>query len=77
VSRGIFLIGADERLVEMREQPYDSEELLQRLLASYPSLLAGDLVNPVNPRKWLLAPDIEAAATLMRGGVFAAIWNRS
>src|SRR5687768_15722183 len=54
VSRGIFLIGSDERLVEMREQPYDSEDLLQRLLASYPSLLASDQIDPVNPRKWLL-----------------------
>ncbi|HVG44365.1 MAG TPA: hypothetical protein VM890_06520 [Longimicrobium sp.] len=54
MSRGIFLIGADERLVEMREQPYDSEDLLQRLLASYPSLLASDQIDPVNPRRWLL-----------------------
>jgi hypothetical protein len=54
MSRGIFLIDADERLVEMREQPYDSEDLLQRLLASYPSLLASDQIDPVNPRKWLL-----------------------
>ncbi|MFL5382271.1 MAG: hypothetical protein ACJ8GN_07125 [Longimicrobiaceae bacterium] len=54
MSRGIFLIGADDRLVEMREQPYDSEDLLQRLLASYPSLLASDQIDSVNPRKWLL-----------------------
>jgi hypothetical protein len=54
MSRGIFLIGSDERLVEMREQPYDSEDLLQRLLASYPTLLASDQIDPINPRKWLL-----------------------
>lgn len=30
-----------ETLVEMREQAYDSEDLLQRLLAKYPDLLAG------------------------------------
>lgn len=54
MTRGIFLIGADDRLVEMREQPYDSESLLQRLLASYPSLLASDQIDPANPRKWLL-----------------------
>ena len=54
MSRGIFLIGADDQLVEMREQPYDSEDLLQRLLASYPSLLASDQIDSLNPRKWLL-----------------------
>ncbi|HEX8903569.1 MAG TPA: hypothetical protein VF771_01865 [Longimicrobiaceae bacterium] len=54
MSRGIFLIGADDRLVELREQPYDSEDLLQRLLASYPSLLASDQIDPETPRRWLL-----------------------
>jgi len=42
LSQGIFLIQNDGQLVEMREQPYDSEELLHRLLADYPNLLAGD-----------------------------------
>jgi hypothetical protein len=46
MSRGIFLIGQDEKLVELREEPYDSEDLLQRLLASYPSLLSGEGVVP-------------------------------
>jgi hypothetical protein len=54
MSRGIFLIGADDRLVELHEAPYDSEDLLQRLLASYPSLLASDQVDATNPRRWLL-----------------------
>jgi hypothetical protein len=54
VSRGIFLIDSNERLVELRAQPYDSEALLQRLLASHPSLLASDQIDPANPRRWLL-----------------------
>lgn len=54
MSRGIFLIGQDERLVELREEPYNSEELLQRLLASYPSLLAGEAIDSESPRRWLL-----------------------
>jgi hypothetical protein len=41
VSGGIFLLSG-ETLVEMREQAYDSEDLLQRWLAKYPDLLAGD-----------------------------------
>jgi hypothetical protein len=68
VSRGIFLIGADERLVEMREQPYDSEDLLQRLLASYPSLLASDQIDPVDPRKWLLVSRETTVPGEMGGG---------
>src|SRR6266508_3807970 len=41
-----------EELVEMREQPYDSEDLLQTLLAEYPNLLADQLAG--YPRRWLL-----------------------
>jgi len=38
-------------LVEMTPQVYDSEDLLQVLLAQYPSLLAGDQMNPGAPRR--------------------------
>jgi hypothetical protein len=38
----------------MREQPYDSEDLLQRLLVEYPSILAGDQFNNARPKGWLL-----------------------
>lgn len=50
---GIYLIQGDEQLVEMAEEPYDSEDLLQALLAKYPSLLAGDQIRSA-PRRWLL-----------------------
>lgn len=50
---GIFLIQANGELVEMNEQPYNSEGLLQTLLAKYPSLLAGNQIDPKAPRKWL------------------------
>ena len=33
-GRAIYLIGHGEQLVEMREANYDSEDLLQRLLAT-------------------------------------------
>lgn len=42
MSAGVYVMHPDGRLVEMREQPYDSEDLLQKLLADYPNLLAGD-----------------------------------
>jgi hypothetical protein len=38
----------------MSEEGYASEERLQKLLADYPSLMAGDQVNPSDPREWLL-----------------------
>ena len=34
----IFLIGQDNQLTELRQSPYDSEALLQRLLAEHPSV---------------------------------------
>lgn len=54
MSGGIYLIQDNGQLVEMLEQPYDSEALLQELLAKYPNLLAGDQMNNASPRRWLL-----------------------
>jgi hypothetical protein len=34
----------------MHETPYDSEALLQRLLAEYSNLLSGDQINPDNAK---------------------------
>ena len=38
----------------MSAAPYDSESLLQELLAKYPDLLAGDQIDTERPRRWLL-----------------------
>lgn len=54
MSGAIFLIQDDGQLVDMKEQAYDSEDLLQELLANYPDLLAGDQIDSAQPRKWLL-----------------------
>jgi hypothetical protein len=54
MTGGIFLIKDDGKLVEMNEQAYVSEDLLQELLAKYPNLLAGDQIETVAPRRWLL-----------------------
>jgi hypothetical protein len=53
-SSGIFLDRGDGRLVPMVVQPYEKEDLLQRLLAEHPELLAGDQVDSLSPRRWLL-----------------------
>ncbi len=51
LSGGMFLIDNDGRLVEMNEEAYDSEDLLQGLLAQYPNLLAGVQVSNLDPRR--------------------------
>ncbi len=52
----IYLLqnGDREELVEMSVQEYATEDLLQKLLADYPKLLAGTQINPTEPRRWLL-----------------------
>lgn len=54
MTGAIYLLQGDDRLVEMSEQTYDSEEILQTLLAKYPNLLAGDQIDAASPRRWLL-----------------------
>ena len=54
MSGGIYLIQDGDRLVEMTEQAYDSEDQLQELLEKYPHLLAGDQIDKATPRHWLL-----------------------
>jgi hypothetical protein len=64
---GVFLIQNDDSLLEMEEKPYDSESLLQELLAKYPNLLAGSQIDENDPRRWLLIGR-EATLTSEEGG---------
>lgn len=50
----IFIIQNNGTLIEMGEKDYDSESLLQELLANYPKLLAGGQIDTASPRRWLL-----------------------
>ncbi len=50
----IYVLGGESKLIAMEEAPYDSETLLQKLLADHPDLLAGDQINAEEPRRWLL-----------------------
>ncbi len=63
---GIFLLQGD-KLVKMREEPYDSEDRLQRWLADYPDLLAGEQIDAESPRRWLLMAR-EAGVSSEEGG---------
>lgn len=53
VSADIFLLNGED-LVAMHEQRYDSEDLLQTLLAKYPQLMAASDEGAGSPRRWLL-----------------------
>lgn len=68
MSGGIFLIRDDDQLVELASAAYDSEDLLQGLLARYPNLLAGDQIDADAPRRWLLVKR-EAAVPAEPDGV--------
>jgi hypothetical protein len=58
----IFLIDNHGEIAEMSDQPYDSEALLQELLAKYPSVLAGDQMSGSAPvRRLLVAREVVAA----------------
>ncbi len=50
MAHRIFHIKDDKPLVELIEQPYDAESLLQELIAKFPNVLGGDEGN----RRWLL-----------------------
>lgn len=52
-SASIFL-RTDDGLVELRESEYETEDVLQELLALYPNLLPGDQIDPIEPRRLLL-----------------------
>ena len=54
MTDSIYLIQGESDLVEMSQAAYDSEALLQTLIAKYPNVMAGDQMNPSNPRRWLL-----------------------
>ena len=54
MSGVIYLMRESGELIEMNERGYDTEDLLQGYLADHPDLLAGDQINDVEPRRWLL-----------------------
>ena len=54
MNPGIFLIQDNEKLIEMTEQIYESEKLLQTWLAQYPALLVGNQIDAKEPKRFLL-----------------------
>jgi hypothetical protein len=50
----MFVMQPGGDLVEVTATQYVDEPELQRYIANYPNLLAGDQIDPQNPRRWLL-----------------------
>jgi hypothetical protein len=64
---GIFLVDGEGRLTAMDERSYDSEDVLQSLLTTYPDLLAGDQMGGGTPNRWLLIQREPAAPAAQDG----------
>lgn len=54
MTTGMFALQEGSGIIELRESPYASEDLLQSYLADHPALMPGDQINPSAPRRWLL-----------------------
>lgn len=54
MSSGIYVIQGQDDLLEMEEQAYESEDVLQALLATHPNIIPGGQIDGANPRRWLL-----------------------
>ena len=72
MSDRIFLVSDDDTLKPMDAAPYAKEDVLQRLLERYPDLLAGEQVDPEDPRRWLL---IKREAGIEHRGDDAHAWR--
>lgn len=60
MSTSIFLVGSDNKLTEMRRADYESEDVLQKLLADHPNVLsaaAGDKGRLLLVRREQAVPD--------------------
>lgn len=63
----IYVIAEDGGLRALDERPYSQEARLQELLAEFPDLLAGEQMNELSPRRWLLVSR-ELGVPLEEGG---------
>ena len=54
MAERIYILNQSEELQPLTEEPFRTEELLQRLLANHPELLDGEQMRPGDPRRWIL-----------------------
>jgi hypothetical protein len=53
MAETIFLLDGNNELVELRESPFFTEDIFQKLLADHSKIISLDQVYKDNPRKWL------------------------
>ena len=68
MDASVFLLQGDNTLIRMDEQGYATKSLLQILLADHPDLMAGDQIDAVNPRRWLLIEREAGVPASLDGG---------
>ena len=51
---GVFVLNDANTLVSLEAAHFASEDDFQVLPAKFPELLAGDQIDPSNPRRWVL-----------------------
>ena len=54
MNGNIYVMQDNGQLVAMQEHAYDSEVILQTLLAQYPTMLAGEQMDRADPRRWIV-----------------------
>jgi hypothetical protein len=54
MAGGVFVLKDASTLVEMQSAQFAAEADFQRLICDFPELLAGDQIDSVNPRRWVL-----------------------
>ena len=54
MAERIYVRDAEGGLEPLAEEPFSTEDALQRLLADHPELLDGEQMRPGDPRRWIL-----------------------
>lgn len=69
----IFMKNSENKLVSLSETLYQKEDHLQEIIANNPVLLAGEQINPDEPRKWILISREMGVPNEENGGAFWSI----
>ena len=54
MAERIYVMNEEGSLEPLTERLFDTEDLLQELIAAHPELLDGEQIRPGDPRRWLL-----------------------
>ena len=54
MAERIYVMKDAGNLEPLTEKPFDTEDVLQALIADHPELLDGEQIRPADPRRWLL-----------------------